>query len=80
MTRTLRIALLSLALAITVGLTSAHAASDGRRATFRRDGSGHVARIVIRNGCIDQEDSAGHLILRAYGNGRAVFGCDPDSF
>lgn len=73
MTHTLRVALLALALAVTVGLTSAHAAGD-RPATFRRD-HGSITRVVFRHGCIDAEDSAAHPILVGYGNGTAIYRC-----
>lgn len=74
MTHTLKTALLALALALTVGIVGAHAASDGP-ASFTRRGPGNVQRVIFRHGCIDAEDSAAHPVLVGYGDGVAIYRC-----
>ena len=73
MTHTLRTAILALALALAIGITSAHAATGGRWDRYRSRKSGNV--LVVKASCLTAEDSAAHLRLIAFDAGRAVYGC-----
>lgn len=80
MTHTLKTALLALALACVVGITTAHATANGRAVFRRTDRQGNVSRIVVLHGCADAEDTAStlHMVQRpvGYGDGRIVLTCN----
>jgi hypothetical protein len=68
----MRAAILALALAVAVGVTTAHATTSGwSRYVNRRSGT----VVIIKDRCLNAEDSAGHLRLRAYDPSRIVYGC-----
>lgn len=73
MTHTLRTAILATALAVVIGLTTAHAGTGDRWTHYRNRESGRV--LVVKTRCLAAEDSAAHLRLIDYSDGRAVYGC-----
>lgn len=69
---------IALLLASIPAIGTARAADSARWARF--DAAGHccaakVSRVVVKVRCINSEDSAAHLRLINYGDGRAVYGC-----
>jgi len=73
MTHTLRTAILSLALVVVIGLTTAHAVTADRWSHYRERKTGNV--IVVKSDCLAAEDSAAHLKLLDYSSDRIVYGC-----
>lgn len=65
------------ALAFTTAAGAVAGSGSDRYALRRGNGP---AVVVVQNGCLRAEDSAAHLTLVAYGDGRAVYTCDPNSF
>jgi hypothetical protein len=69
-------AILGALLLTIVGMGMARAGGDVQRDVFTRThGHGSITRVVFRHHCLDAEDSAGHLVLRGYGDGVATYGC-----
>lgn len=67
---------LAVFLAAMITLGRAQASSPDRWSRFNATRTtSHVVRIVVRTRCLNAEDSAAHLRLVDYGNGRAVYGC-----
>jgi hypothetical protein len=58
-------------------LLASHARSDAasRWTTYGNDSAPKVTLITVKTVCLSAEDSAGHLRLRSYGGGQAVYGC-----
>jgi len=77
MIRTRTLALVVVFLLVALVITDTLARADGSRYTrYRRvAGTSVVTHVRIRTSCLSAEDSAAHLRLHQYGDGRAVYGC-----
>lgn len=56
-------------------LGSATASTRGRWIRFESVNGSPDRVLVVKSVCLDAEDSAGHLKLRAFGSDRIVYGC-----
>lgn len=54
---------------------TARAADSARWEHYGRPNDGSGPRLVVKAKCLSGEDSATHLRLIDYGDGRAVYGC-----